>query len=174
MDFISDINYSTHKEAAGRDILRLGLLERSHPGIATASPKAIARMRARGVDMRAAAELKASVILHRVFFDSFSDEGAVPSAAVRRIFGSEAALLTRLYDSAMKLRIGFAAVVKSGREALVCASENALDILLAGEPILAVDLFEHAYYGDYGFGKEAYLRDALTHLKLGKLDAVCP
>lgn len=171
MDFISESNRMRHKEALGQDILRLGIIERSVPEVAVAEPVKIARMRVPGLDMRAAAELKASIILHKVFFGSFLSEGFSQSAAVRLSFGSERSLCERMLGEGLALRLGFAALVKYDGKLAISASESALGVLKLGDPLLAVDLFEHAYYGDFGFDKEAYLRAALSRLKLGVADA---
>lgn len=170
MDFISEKNLALHKEQVGRDILRLGILERSVPEIQTAQPRELFRMRVRGIDMRAAAELKASILLHRIFFDSFSDKAFAPSAAIRRRFGSERALCELMLREGLGKRMGFAALLRSDGGISTAVSESALEILSLGEPLLAIDLSEHAYYGDFGFDKEAYLRAALSHLKLGIAD----
>ena len=37
------------------------------------------------------------------------------------------------------------------------------------EPVLAVDMYEHAYFNDYGFEKEKYLRTSLEYLDLERL-----
>ena len=170
MVFISEENYLKHREAHSADILRLGIIERSAPKIIEAEPKAIARMKAGGPDMLKAAELKASVILHKVFFSSFSARTYVPSEQIRREFGSERALCEDLYLAGMRIPRGFVAVLRTRRGLSVSASESALDIFRLGEPILAVDVSEHAYYGDFGFNKEAYLRSALSHLDLARAD----
>lgn len=170
MNFISEKNLALHKEQVGRDILRLGILERSVPEIAAATPRELSRIRVRGIDMHAAAELKASILLHRIFFGSFSDKAFSPSAAIRQRFGSERALCELLLREGLEKRIGFAALLKSDRGLSAAASESALELFSLGEPLLAVDLWEHSYYGDFGFDKEAYLRAALSHLKLGIAD----
>ena len=39
------------------------------------------------------------------------------------------------------------------------------------EPILALDLYEHAYFNDYGFNRDRYLRSALEYLDLERLNS---
>ena len=170
MEFISDIHRDRHREALGGDILRLGVFERSVPEIAGKEPREIAKMRIRGMDSTAIAELKASVILHKLFFDSFIRETSCPSVAVRTQFGSEARLISLMYDLGMSTPRGFLALTRKGKSLAPAASESALGILNMGEPILAVDLAEHAYYGDFCFDKASYLRSALSYLRLSVAD----
>ena len=171
LPFISEINYLKHREAEQRDALRLSVLEKQLPAIRGRSATEIARLRKLGSEGAMIAELKASLELHRVYFASFSERKNTPSNAIKHSFGSEAALLNEMYTASMRSRFGFCALVGANSGLKVCASENALDILLRGEPLLAVDLCEHVYYGDWGFDKEAYLRAALPHLWLDKISA---
>lgn len=170
MDFVSERNYLMHKDAAGKDALRLGVLLRSVPKSVADDVGKLMRMRVTGMDMRSVSELKASVVLHKVFFDSFRDGRFSPSEAVRQHFGSEAALRSMMLREAMQKPRGFVALLLSRKKPLVLASESALDILLRGTPLLAIDISEHAYYGDWGFDKEGYLKAAISRLDLSALD----
>lgn len=168
-DFVSEENYIKHREAAGRDVLRLSVYEKSLP-ISGKSACEIARMRVRGFDMREVAELWCDVLLHRVFFGSFCDRTHPTSRAVREQFGSEAVLLDELFRCGMRLRRGFVAVVRERGRISAVGSESSLEVVLHGEVLLAVDVSEHAYYGDYPFDKESYLKAALSHLDLSVTD----
>ena len=37
------------------------------------------------------------------------------------------------------------------------------------KPLVAIDLAEHAYFGDYGFCREEYIKAAILHLDLSKI-----
>ena len=49
------------------------------------------------------------------------------------------------------------------------AGLNYVEVLTRYTPLLAVDLFEHSYFIDYGFEKEKYLSSALSNLNLSRL-----
>ena len=49
-----------------------------------------------------------------------------------------------------------------------CSEKNG-EHFIKGEPRLAIDLCEHAYFIEYGFDKERYLEDLLRHLDLSRL-----
>ena len=167
--FVSERNYAMHREWAEREALRLSVLLKDvgEVGAPYARVKLLCR---RGKIGAEAPELYASVALHRTFFDSFSPYCNLPSAYARSRFGSEAALINSLYTMALGQRCGFVALVKTKEGARAVGSERCSDILESGEPLLAIDVCEHAYYGDYGFGREEYVRRALMHLDLARLE----
>lgn len=115
-------------------------------------------------------EILALEWLHSVYFRSFCEGSFQQSQAVRAVFGSESALLHRLFIEGMKLGCGFVGILKSGRGITVFSERDAVAVMSLGTPILAIDLYEHAYYGDYAFDKESYLKGALSHLRLSTID----
>ncbi len=112
------------------------------------------------------AELKHDVEMHELYFSSFSGT-YMPCAAVKRSFGSENNFAYELSRYAEKKKMGFVCVYtdRSGRVGF-CDSER----LPAGAtPRLAIDVSEHAYFRDYGFKKEKYLRAAIARLDFSRL-----
>lgn len=171
-DFISEENRTAHAEYYGRMLARISVYEREYPELSGKPLSDIMRLcrRLRGADE--ISELYADAHLHRVFFGSYSGEGYQPSHAARELFGSEAAMRDKIFKEAMRLPYGFVAVVRNSRGAEVIGSESGKKILSAGEPLLALDVCEHAYYGDWGFNKEGYLRAALFFMRLTSLDGI--
>ena len=51
----------------------------------------------------------------------------------------------------------------------VIASDKYTDVIQKYTPCLAIDLCEHAYFWDYGFEKEEYIRRAIEHIDLLKI-----
>ena len=43
------------------------------------------------------------------------------------------------------------------------------DVMRYEKPLVAIDLAEHAYFGDYGFCLEEYIKAAILHLDLSKI-----
>ncbi|MBR7117352.1 MAG: hypothetical protein IKC87_06565 [Clostridia bacterium] len=108
--------------------------------------------------------------LHSVYFHSFCAGSFQQSTAVRELFGSESSLLHRLFIEGMKLGCGFVGLLNTKRGITVFAERDAKTVMSRGTPLLAIDLYEHAYYGDYSFDKESYLKTALSHLRLSAID----
>jgi superoxide dismutase, Fe-Mn family len=105
-----------------------------------------------------------SMILHEIFFASLGEESA-PDGALRealiRDFGSVERWQTEF--SAMGKALGggsgWVLLTWSPRRG-VLANQWAMDhttTLADGQPILALDMFEHSYHIDYGAGAAAYV-----------------
>lgn len=171
LPFVSEENYAKHKAEVEKRRLRLHVLEKNCPEAPRLDAAGIMRRQRRIPDAVSMASLRADVDLHRLYFDSFSERVMIPSTAAKSFFGSEAALLSSMLREGMKLAYGFVCLVRDKRGVLsVRASSELLQLYDNAQPILAVDVCEHAYYGDYGFDKERYLKAALPHLRLNVLD----
>jgi Fe-Mn family superoxide dismutase len=65
----------------------------------------------------------------------------------------------------MKLGVGWVWVVRDGKAVKVYRSEYHDTPLLKGyEPLLAIDVWEHAYYLDYLNDRQKYVEAVLDHL----------
>ena len=141
--------------------------------------------------------LRASLKLHEVYFSSFG-EGEYPrSSAAREYFGSEAALLSHLYKLGMENKYGFVGIARGPEKAPFLFSVGYIsesgdawrfekhcdpalkrayrstyhtELFERGEPVLSIDLCEHAYFDGYSFDKERYLTAALAHMRVEALD----
>lgn len=105
-----------------------------------------------------------AVILHEVYFDSIGEEGgeALSSRALREAieasFGSIDIWQTAFSSQAVEMKSGWLTLAWSQRfERLVAVA--AVDVLpLAGAvPILAIDMNDHAFAGDFGQDRRAYV-----------------
>ena len=112
-----------------------------------------------------------NILMHEVYFSSFVTE-VRPSECVRRHYGSEDAFLYGGVELSEQVGQGFIYVYMSGRGVPMWAALCGLGDGLLGVPLLAVDLYEHAYFGCYGFDRRAYLRAALAHFDLGRLSVL--
>ena len=106
--------------------------------------------------------------LHKSFFESFTDE-FVDCGEIKRWYSSVEALLFDMLCEAKKHELGFLCIMcdRSGAPTYRVVT-NAIRYPLP-ERFLCIDLYEHAYFYDYGFSKETYLRAALSHLDFNKL-----
>ena len=116
-------------------------------------------------------ELFSEISLHKIFFSSFCEE-FYRSEIVRRYFGSEANFLYEMESEIAKFQsAGFLVVFFDRKRRLdFKVLEEFSPIVLNCAPILAVDLFEHAYFTDYGFDRKRYVKNALGHLNLNKIN----
>ena len=105
-----------------------------------------------------------SMILHELFFASLG-EGGEPGRALHdaliRDFGSIAAWLAEFAAVGKALRggSGWVLLTWSPRDRKL-VNQWAMDhatTLAGGQPILALDMYEHSYHIDYGAGAAAYV-----------------
>lgn len=105
-----------------------------------------------------------SMILHELFFDGLGEEGepdAVLKDALARHFGSVDRWRAefRAMGKAQGGGSGWVLLTHSARDG-VLVNQWALDhttTLAGGNPILALDMYEHSYHMDYGANVAAYV-----------------
>ena len=169
MDFISQTNYELHREHLRQLKLRMSIFEKSYPQIKGKSPRQILKLPIDRNERESAASLLADILAHDLFFNSFFSPNT-SSALVRAAYGSEANFLYAISCKAEKCH-GFLFVVQDRRDTLgIVAFNDPLAVFLSNAtPILAIDLCEHAYFYDYFFDRESYVKAALSHLDLSKI-----
>ncbi len=168
-EFLSDGSTALHREFLRQLKLKYSILEKSIKGLKNRNINDIARQKLNRKDKEDALTLLGEIKAHEIFFASFGKNTYVPCPCVRQRFGSEAALMNELYKCARDLRCGYAAVCLSRREINVVGAEEGRTLYDFGEPVLVVDVCEHAYFTDYGFDKEAYLYRAIPYLDFTKV-----
>jgi superoxide dismutase, Fe-Mn family len=113
-----------------------------------------------------------SVILHEVYFDALGGAGGDPTgdlvAAIERDFGSLAAWRAEFTAMGKALAGGSGWVVlawsaRLGRLVNHWAADHA-HALPGGVPVLALDMYEHAYHLDFGAGAAAYVDAVMRNL----------
>lgn len=167
LPFFSEIAAREH--IAYRRLLsaKLSLLQKSFPGRGNLTAREIALAGFRGAERETVA-LAREIVLHDVFFSSFSaKQGKVPAALHR--YSSDAAFRYDLFLTAKGARDGFLCVFCNRRGDACFEIASPPDFRLTVLPRLAVDLAEHAYFYDFGFDQERYLSVALSCLDLSKL-----
>ena len=127
-----------------------------------------------------------SVILHEVYFESLGGQGNEPptgreqpptelARALERDFGSVAAWRTEFTAMAKALGGGSGWVVlawseRMGRLVNHWAADHAHN-LPASTPILAIDMYEHAYHLDFGAKAAAYVDQFIANLNWERIGA---
>src|SRR5262249_42456040 len=105
-----------------------------------------------------------SMILHELYFDSLGAEGA-PDASLREALTQDIGSIERWQSEFVAM--GKALGGGSGWVLLMCAPQDARLVnqwaadhtcsLAGGMPLLALDMYEHAYHIDYGAQAAAYV-----------------
>jgi Fe-Mn family superoxide dismutase len=127
-----------------------------------------------------------SVILHEIYFDSLGGHGDNPPAgladppaglaeAIERDFGSVMAWRTEFTAMAKALAGGSGWVIlawseRLGRLVNQWAADHAHG-LAGATPILAIDMYEHAYHLDFGAKASAYVDQVMKNLNWERIRA---
>ena len=165
-EFLSEENIALHKEHVRQMRLKYSVIESYLPSVKGAKVSDVFRLRLGKDDRRDVLGILPDIVLHDLYFSSFLDRRCVRCEAVARLYGSEAAYLNFLFQTAQKTDGRFLAIYRGGSALAVTDLKEAF---VRAEPVLAIDLAEHAYFLDYGFDRERYLVSCLTYLDLTKI-----
>ena len=167
--FLSEHNIDLHVQHLEELRLRLSIFSKSGYEIIGKSYHELCRIRlgdARGEIL----SLASDIFYHELYFSSFGMGGTKAASRGSR-YSSAAGFLYELEREAMRHTEGFLLVYQDSVGAVIGHSASMVHRRL-GEPKLAIDLAEHAYFIDYGFDKLSYVRAALTRLELSKIDKI--
>ena len=170
MRFLSDDSVGEHRAYLSNLKLKYSILEKSIPCLKGQSLEKIYSLSLSRAERREAVELYSEIRLHEVFFASFSDRVGIESRYINEVYGSRAAFVHELFCEAKRLTFGFVCYSVSKKGGKIVSSRNYDEIFDSGEPILALDVFEHAYFRDFGFCKARYISEALSFLDLSRVD----
>lgn len=140
--FLSEENIRRHEEYLNTLRLRLSILEKSDPSV----------IRAGSQMKREESNLIKEIKSHEFFFDSFTQEQRAGHDRERY----------EIYCRSMEHEYGFLYIyydrgIKTGFD------------MPRVEKCLCIDLFEHCYFLDYGFKKDKFLKNCISHLDLARL-----
>lgn len=172
IEFLSEENIALHTEYIRQKRLKYSIIEGSIPVLSGADVRDIYRLKISARDRKDAVVLLSEIRLHDIFFSSFCHSQYSHSASVSKAFGSEAELLNRIYRKCMGASHGFVLVYVIGDKIELTSTFDYGNVLRSIDPILAIDICEHAYFMDYGFDKERYLLTSLPYLDLSRIAPV--
>ena len=166
--FLTEENINCHKEYMRSLRLRHSISEKSIPDIKGKSVFEIEKMHISSKDKREILSNFREYLAHHLYFNSFCTQQK-SAKILKKYYSSSEVFLYELYLLAMGKKGGFIFVSISDRglpEIVYKGDEERLK----NPPCLAIDISEHAYFLDYRFDKDAYIRGALSHLNLSVLD----
>lgn len=163
--FLSEESVSRHKAYLKQLVLEYSVLLASEPRLEDKCASEIAFMRIKSDIRNEAYAKRREIELHELYFSSFIEDSKrcenLPEG-----FRSVAELRYEIYRVASERREADFLVVagdKKSRRVRVCADKN---IGPRERAILALDLCEHAYFSDYGYDRDRYLKNAISRLNL--------
>lgn len=168
--FVSEEYYLRHLEYLNNLKLKYSVMKKSISGLDNCSAHDLIRRIKGSKEYLRVARLLAEIELHDTYFISFGEREYAKSKNACSFFGSESALLTKLYFLAMELNYGFVGVCRIKAKLDIFCEMDCIDVFRRGVPVLALDVCEHAYFGDYQYNKEHYIKEALKCLRVGELD----
>lgn len=167
--FLSDDNIKRHLEYLRNCRLKFSILEKSVPELKGKEMSEICRLGFPREVKDEALELLWKIKSHQCFFHSFSETPG-RSEALNRTYSSGEKFLYELYLEAMKREYGFLYVYQE-RGTIKMEFMTEFDkTFLKINPLLALDLYEHTYFSDYGFAKDKFVRNALMYFDTSKLN----
>ena len=109
--------------------------------------------------------VESEIRAHELYFSSFHCEHT-PCQRIKEGYQSENRFCFLLSEYAKSVRCGFIYIYPCARHPFVGfgSSDRALS-----RAVLAIDLWEHAYFLDYGFDFSSYITQALAHLDFSRL-----
>ncbi len=168
--FLSEENIKMHLEYLNKQRLVYSILQKSNPQIVGDNIKDIFNKNLFQKDKFDAINLLCDIKSHEIFFNSFASSVPV-CKRIKKYYGSVEKLIYDVYVLAKNNSTGFVYLCmdKKGNPRIEYRREPS-DIFIKYEPVLALDLCEHAYFKDYGFNKDRYLKNSLGYFDLKLLD----
>ncbi len=169
LTFLTEDNIKNHLSYMRNLKLKHSIVEKSLPEIKGKSPREISR-----TDMKKSlkSEILPNVInikSHETYFRSFSSSPS-PCREIKKYYSSEDSFCYEALNLAKETDYGFIYVIINERGRPEIKHSGTLPYVYIREnPILALDLYEHAYFSDYGFSRDEYLRSAIAHFDLSKV-----
>lgn len=167
--FLSEDNIKRHIEHLRTLKLKYSIIEKSNPIIASKSMREVATTKMRFEDREEVLNILWQINAHECYFNSFSDNPKRCNK-LKEYYSSPERFIYEVYMQAEKASDGFLFLhlEKNGRP-IVSFSDNGRAAFIKYQPVLALDLCEHAYFCDYGFRRDKYIRSALTYFDLARL-----
>lgn len=168
--FLSRENIDKHLEHLRQARLRLSVLEKSYPKLSGLDLKEIYSLGLSRDVKDKAIYLHKYIKSHELFFNSFSLERN-KCDNIKKYYSSRERFVYEIFRLASANAYGFIYVYIDGKRGpKIDFSADFANPFSRYEPCLALDLYEHTYFADYGFARDKFLRNTLTYLNVELLD----
>ena len=167
--FLSEDNIKRHLEHLRNYRLKLSILEKSLPELKGKAMSEIIRTGFSRDIREEALRLIWYIKSHECFFDSFT-ESPKRSDRLAKAYSSREKFVYDLYLEAKDRDFGFLYVYLDREMPKILFMSDWDRSFMKIKPLLALDLYEHTYFTDYGFAKDRFIRSALMYLDTGKLN----
>ena len=169
LPFLSEESELLHREYVAKEKLRYSVFLKSYNISPEVDFHDILKRKLPREDKEEIITLLSDIRSHDLFFSSFGERYS-DSKKIRAEYGSVPNFFYSILCDSKKNKYGFLYILKDFGKINYCFSESGKSVFLNRKPILSVDLSEHAYFMDYRFEREEYLKNALSYLKLSKCD----
>lgn len=167
--FLSKDSILEHMKYAENVRLQISIFEKSFPQICGKSFVEAMRCKIPKQYKIELQEKYVEYLSHQLYFKSF-DANDKPCKEIKKYFSSENSFCYETLEIAKKHKNGFLYVFKDKNEGIkILHSSDRRIPFYNFIPMLCLDLEEHSYFADYGFGRGEYLRSAIAHLDLSLL-----
>lgn len=167
--FLSRDSILSHMDYMKNLSLKYSIIEKSYPAL---SGRDIFKIRGRELPRSVrdeAEELMREILSHKIYFNSFA-ENLAPCPEIRKLYPSEDSFCYEVLSLARACDGGFIYVFSGGGSSpRILHSSKTPRVFEREAPTLALDLSEHAYFADYGFERDNYLKSAVARLDINKL-----
>jgi len=163
--FLSEDNIMRHREFLNTARLKLSILNKSDGRLKGITLGEAKRLRGDRSLREELCSLLWCINSHEAYFDSFRVN---PYVNPRKKSISEK-LLYDIYSLGMNRDYGFICISAEGDNVKLSFSDGNNPLDNFDGKTLWLDLYEHAYFLDYGFNKDKYLKNAISHLDIGRV-----
>lgn len=165
--FLSEENLTLHKREVDGERARLSIYEKSLPEIVGKDIRRVRSMRIDSDYKEKILRLKRYIMLHEIYFSSFSEKPITPRS-IKKYYPSRESLIFDCKELVRQKKAGFLCFFKTrGAPRITLLDEDTPS--LSDPPTLAVEISEHAYFLDYAFERDRYLSASLERLRFDML-----
>jgi superoxide dismutase len=168
--FLSEDAIELHKAYLNNLKLRYSVLEKCYPEIKGKSIQQLGRIKSIRREEKII-EAKGEIICHELFFNSFGSPYQ-SSKNAREQYRSEACFLYEMQELASNNYVKYIIAYTDYGKIKIKAINRFFEMQSISNPVLSLDVCEHAYFMNYAFDKEKYIKSALSYVNLSQLDSI--
>ncbi len=162
-EFLSEEGILYHKEYYRNLKCKLSILEKSESALKGKAIDELHKLRIPRYIKEEAIILKEEILLHEKYFSSFGNPNKF-GEKLKKQFGTFENFAFEAFMFSKEVKNGFLIISSNGKR--VCFSNQARCF---DEIKLVIDLCEHAYFLDYKFDREQYVKNAISRFDVSKV-----